>query len=95
HSFDKTKNQFVAQTKLRHYYIDDNHSNFLNKRELECLLHTLQGYTANETANCLNISPKTVEGYISEVKTKLGCNKRSALFKKAMELKLVKVADLL
>ena len=87
--------EFAEQTKLRHYYLNNDQTKFLNRRELECLLYTLQGYTATEVANILNISHKTVEGYIRDVKAKLCCNKKSELFKKAVELRLISIANLL
>lgn len=49
----------------------------LTTREQECLFHFLQGKTAKETGFALNLSHRTVEDHITNLKIKLGChNKR-------------------
>lgn len=44
----------------------------LSKRELECLLCFSQGKTAKEIGRSLNISPRTVETYLLNIKQKTG-----------------------
>lgn len=60
----------------------------LSSKELQCLLLTLRGRTASESSSILNISSKTVESYLGQVKKKLNCHRRSALFDKAYEMGL-------
>ena len=45
----------------------------LTKREQECLLLFLNGYTAKETAQVLNLSYRTIEEHLEKLKVKLGC----------------------
>ncbi len=51
----------AEKTKLR---------SLLTKREVECLQHLIEGYTLKETAFLLNLSSRTVESYINNIKSK-------------------------
>jgi DNA-binding CsgD family transcriptional regulator len=63
---------------INRYMFEGEYKNIsLTKREIECLKYLVLGYTAKETANKLNISPKTVESYLYDSKTKLRCYKKS------------------
>ena len=57
----------------------------LTQRETQCLFHLLEGHTAKEIAKLLKISPRTVEGYIENMKNKLDCATTSELLLKAMQ----------
>ena len=52
---------------------------FLSQREYECLHHANKCYSLKEIAKYMNISPRTVETYLNNVKNKLGVAKRSEL----------------
>jgi DNA-binding CsgD family transcriptional regulator len=69
------------------YRVDEN-SNPLNlsKRELECLFLLLRGQTAQQTANVLQLSRRTIESYLNNMKNKFGCFNKSELLVKAMSL---------
>lgn len=54
----------------------------LSKRELECLVDLLNGYTAKETAARFKLSYRTVESYIEMIKTKMGCLNKQDLKEK-------------
>ncbi len=45
----------------------------LTPREIACLKYVCQGLTAKEAARVLNVSPRTVEAHILNIKRKLGC----------------------
>ncbi len=51
----------------------------LSARELECLLHLAQGASALEVADALQLSKRTVENYIANMKSKWHCSKTSEL----------------
>lgn len=55
------------------------HEIALSKRELECLRLTVKGYTAKKIARELNISHRTVEEYIFNIRTKVGASSKSEL----------------
>lgn len=52
---------------------------YLSKREAECLHYFSQGRSMKEIANHIGLSPKTIETYINNVKTKIGRHTKSEL----------------
>lgn len=59
----------------------DNANDGISMREKQCLSLTVQGHSAKEIAKILEISHRTVEGYIENIKLKFGITKKSALWK--------------
>lgn len=56
-------------------------SSSLSPRERDCLKHLIHGKSAKDSAMELQLSPRTVESYLENIKNKLGCNsKRELLF---------------
>lgn len=51
----------------------------LTARELCCVNHLLLGMTTPEVARALNLSPRTVETHLLNLKNKLNCNSKSEL----------------
>lgn len=49
----------------------------LSPREKECIKHLMLGQTAKTTAATMGLSPRTVEYYLENVKSKLGCEKKT------------------
>jgi DNA-binding NarL/FixJ family response regulator len=64
-------------------------STHLSRREWQVFLCSIMGYTAGAMASLLNISTKTAESYLAEVKSKLECSSRVELFAKAIEFGVV------
>lgn len=58
----------------------------LSVRESECLYHIIQGKSTKTIANFLGLSISTVNGYISNIKTKLGVYHKAELIKKGQEI---------
>lgn len=56
----------------------------LTSREQDCLYFYMKGFSSKETAEKLNLSPRTIEYYIDNIKSKLGVGKRSELIKRAL-----------
>jgi DNA-binding CsgD family transcriptional regulator len=56
----------------------------LSERQTECLFFLLRGKTAKEIAKILNISPRTTECHLEEIKYKLNCATKSELIEKAI-----------
>jgi DNA-binding CsgD family transcriptional regulator len=54
-------------------------SAYFTKREAECMVLLLKGKTISSVANILNLSPRTVEYYIKNMKSKLGCRTKFEL----------------
>lgn len=56
----------------------------LTKRERECLCLTVKGYTAKRIARELDISHRTVEEYITNIRIKIGVSTKSELIEIVM-----------
>jgi DNA-binding CsgD family transcriptional regulator len=62
------RQRFLMGTATKHFPISAN--TFLSLREAQCLYYSLKGSCTKNTARKLNISPRTVESYLSQVKVK-------------------------
>lgn len=58
---------------------------YLTQREAECMLNFLEEKTVTEAASHLNLSPRTVEFYLKNMKVKLECKTKSELVHKVRE----------
>jgi DNA-binding CsgD family transcriptional regulator len=58
----------------------------LSKRQKECLKYLASGMTAKKIARILNLSPRTVEFYIENLKKKFLCSNRTELIAKAFSI---------
>lgn len=58
-------------------------NNYLSRRESECLRLTVRGRSAKQIAAELNISRRTVEEYLNNIKLKFGVYSKSELIDKA------------
>jgi len=85
---------------LRSYYGSDkgaifplfhaeNNDASLTSREHECLFYYLRGKPSKVIAQFLNISPRTVETYIDNIKIKYNCISRSQLIEKCVNSGLI------
>ena len=59
----------------------------LTERESECVYHLSLGHTAKETAEHLGLSFRTVEYYLSNIKDKIKCNRKSEIISVLLSLK--------
>lgn len=59
----------------------------LSRREKECLSLYLNEMQMKEVANKLNLSVRTIEFYLGNIKNKLECSTKSELIKKGQELR--------
>lgn len=74
--------------KFSNYVIEQKYKTLptLAKRELECLYFIIRGMTAKQIGKVLNLSFRTVESYIENMKYKFNCTNRSELIGKAIDL---------
>lgn len=72
---DAEKSNFFAATPIHRFTFEDRHVRPVNftQRELLCIKHLLDHRTAAETAALLSLSARTVESYLNNIKSKLGC----------------------
>ncbi len=52
----------------------------LSERERECLHYLFMGKSAKDTALIMNLSPRTIESYLENMKNKMGCYTKGDLF---------------
>lgn len=76
--FDMKANSFIGK-------LDENRPH-LTPRESQCLSYYLQGFSAQQIANQLTLSRRTIEFYISKIKTKLSAQRQQELITKAIKL---------
>ena len=89
---NKQKNK--SKTSMKKYYLGDDFNNtYLTEREAQCMSCLIKGFTLQETAIKFDLSPRTVEFYVKNIKKKLSCHSKSTLIGKVMESDFVKYVD--
>lgn len=64
----------------KRYYLTGKYQHIhFTQREVDCLTKLFAGYTAKETADLCNLSSRTVESYLDNIKSKLGCNRKAEI----------------
>jgi len=82
HISEQKRLDFLDQTEIERYFILDQENNlYLTKREAECIAYMINGATAKKTARMLDISFRTVQSHIYQVKEKLQCANKDELEK--------------
>jgi DNA-binding CsgD family transcriptional regulator len=88
----ETEAKVVPSTLTRSTYADDvavfhkGQKITLTPREFQCLKYLMQGYSAKQTAQVLNISPRTIECYLKNIKEKAECRTQLELLSKVVRL---------
>lgn len=84
--------KYFPQNKKRFSYIieDGTVNNFnLSERQTACLFFLLRGKSDKEIGKILNLSPRTVESYINEIKHKMDCLTRTQVIEKSIHEGLI------
>lgn len=68
---------------------------YLTKREIEVLKYVILGHSAKKIGHILQISSRTVEGYVDKLKEKFGCNSRGEISFIAIKSGLINLLDIL
>jgi DNA-binding CsgD family transcriptional regulator len=73
---------FSEQIKCNKFYLEGKYKHLsFTPREIECLKYFSLGKSMKEIAALTNLSPRTVETYLKQMKDKIGCNSKSQLIK--------------
>jgi DNA-binding CsgD family transcriptional regulator len=59
-----------------------------SKREIECIAFIMMGLTIPEMGTHMSLSPRTVEYYINNIKSKLGCFRKAEVLTQIKRMKL-------
>jgi len=71
---------FFNETPVTHYYLGGKYSHiYLTRREAECLWYLSRGRTSKEAGRIMNLSSRTVESYITNLKVKTGTHWKNEL----------------
>jgi len=70
----------------RGYSIGKNQDISLTRRERECLFYLVRGKSNKGIANALNLSDRTIEAYVEQLKFKFNCAYKGELIDKAVEM---------
>lgn len=84
--------QLQKEKTKKNFLIAGTNNKPLTAREIECLTYISKGRSAKEIGNILGVSTRTIEAHIYNIKSKLGCHRRSQLVDIALNhrLELVK-----
>lgn len=75
---------------LRMYYLGNQFPNvYLTKREAECMFWLMQSNTIGEAAAKMELSARTVEFYVKNLKLKLNCKNKKMLINKVLQTTLL------
>lgn len=65
------------------HYLGEQYPNvYYTRRELECLHYLMKGYTITKTADHLQLSHRTVEFYLKNMRMKVGAQSKEDLLNK-------------
>lgn len=81
------KAQFLQEIKSKQNNMQD-HS-IITQREWSCIKLIIQGYSAKEAAQSLKLSFRTVEGYLNNIKNKLGVRNTAEMIAKLFQMKFL------
>ena len=71
---------FFNQTQIKKLHLNGEFAGvFLTNREVECVKPLIAGCSYKQIARLLNISPRTVESRLEQLRNKLGCYKKKDL----------------
>jgi DNA-binding CsgD family transcriptional regulator len=82
----QNKERFEQQIELDYLKIHNDGLNIsLTKRETQCVIELIQGSSNKMIGKKLNLSQRTVDSYMENIKIKLNCNVKSQIIKKVMQ----------
>ena len=68
---------FIDQTVIKRFPLTTERGVvFISKREAECVRHLSSSKTVKEIAKAMDLSPRTVESYLNNIKNKLNCSSK-------------------
>ena len=96
-SFSNTETKQIKikpRRKLKMYSLGEKFKGIhFSRREAECMAHFLRGRTVRSAADKLDLSPRTVEFYLRNMKRKLNCRTKSELIELISDSDFMKNVD--
>jgi DNA-binding CsgD family transcriptional regulator len=85
-SLSYADNKIIYKPEPSTYILNSEHCPLpLSTRQQECLFWLIRGKTMKEIAYLLNLSERTIEAYIDNIKYKLGCYTKGQIIEKAID----------
>lgn len=85
HGAARTSNKHNRCVSPANYLLSDHYEGLsLTKRQSECFFYLLRGLSCKSIAKVLGLSPRTVEGYVEAIKSKMGCHSKQALIEQSI-----------
>lgn len=63
----------------------------MSERQSELLFYLLRGYSVRDIADKLNLSKRTIESYLTEIKNKFNCHSKKDVIEKAIDAGLLHI----
>jgi len=79
---------FFEATKINRYFVGYGSNTTLTRREAECLYYLMHNKSAKEIAQALDLSSRTIETHLSNVKLKLDCHTKKDTVKQFLNTEL-------
>jgi DNA-binding CsgD family transcriptional regulator len=92
-TFDQLINTFTHAENLRFIFEHQGEIKFLSQQETICASYFILQFSMREIAVRMQISPRTVETYVNNIKNKLFCNSKSNLISELLNLKIANIDD--
>lgn len=78
--------QQIEYNAKKNYYLGSKYQDiYFTQRETECMIMLIKGKTINKIAKELQLSPRTIEFYLKNMKNKIGCRTKFELIEQILE----------
>lgn len=73
-------NEYMDKLNIKNFRIEvKNREILLTKKELECVTYLLKGYSTKRIASNMNASPRTIERYLDQLKSKMNLKRKGEI----------------
>lgn len=77
----------MTEKNVTHYYLGEEYPGiYFTEREVQCLQYLLAGHTLMSTAELLDLSARTIEFYVRNMRMKIGAATKVDLLEKIKEI---------
>ena len=90
----KPKKREFQKSRIPVCFINDSKpQTYFTRREAQCVAYALKGYTNPQAAIALNLSKRTIEFYIKNIRRKLQCRNKAELIALINQSNFIDIAD--
>lgn len=84
----------ITPCEIKTYALGNKHPGiYFTRREADCMVHLLKGKTVGKIATSLHLSPRTIEFYLRNMRSKLGCRSKFELMEIVSESDFLRNID--